>query len=71
MNAPAEREIACKTGKMALRPGQHAQNFDEIVFCDSLNNCLPYNSCFGGGYADGMDVSTRQRAGAPEFDTKW
>ena len=52
MSASAKREIARQTGKKALHPGQFAKNFDEILFCDSLNNCLTANFRFGGGCAE-------------------
>ena len=52
MSASAKREIARQTGEKTLHPSQYAQNFDEIAFLDSLNNCLAVNSRFGGGCAD-------------------
>ena len=52
MNAPAKRETARQTSKKAQHMSQYAQNFDEIVCRDSLNDCLTINSRFGGGCSD-------------------
>lgn len=52
MSAPAKREIPRKASKKTPHPSQYAQNFDEIAFCDSLNNCLTINSRICGGCAD-------------------
>ena len=49
MSAPAKPITARQMRKKASHPSQYAQNFDEIAFCNSLNNCLTANSCFGGG----------------------
>jgi hypothetical protein len=52
MNAPAKRETARQTSKKAPHMSQYAQNFDEIVCRDSLNDCLTINSRFGEGCSD-------------------
>jgi hypothetical protein len=52
MSALAKWEVARQTSEKTLYPSQYAQNFDEIAFCDSLNNCLTVNSRFCGGSSD-------------------
>ena len=52
MSAPAKPATASQIRKKASFQSQYAQNFDEIAFCDSLNNCLTVNSRFCGGSSD-------------------
>jgi hypothetical protein len=48
MNPSAKREIARQTGKKTPHPSQYAQNLDEIVIRNSLNDCLTFSSRHGG-----------------------
>ncbi len=52
MSASAKGEIARQGNEKASHSNQYAPNFDAIVFCDSLNNCLTIDSHFDGGCAD-------------------
>lgn len=49
MNAPAMRATARKSSKKAPYMRKYAHNFDKIIYCDSLNDCLTIHSRFGGG----------------------
>ena len=42
-------EIARQIRKKASYQSQYARTFDEIAFCDSLNNCSTINSRICGG----------------------